>query len=407
MTKAQPLRVVIVGAGIAGLTAAIGLGREGHRVVVLEKSRFNKETGAAINSAPNCTKMLEWLGVDVKEYGGTLLEEMCRYDHEGALKYSQEFGPVRQSWQAEYYLIHRADLHTALKQQAQKVAVIHTGCRIVSVGVSSDNPSVVLDDGRVFAADLLIGADGLHSIVRKQVAPSSSQPYPTDKACFRWLLPTSKVRALDVTKDIIQPGRFIEWTSGKTRLVVYPCSNNEVLNMCAFIPTAQIDAAGDASSKEIVIREFSEYCPTVQKLVDSTDEDLKAWQLYDMDTLPRWVSRRAALIGDAAHPFQPFLGQGGAMAIEDGASLATFLPLGTAPGEIPGRLELYERARRSRVETALKYTRMNAGDEDGTSERRITAKEMMGFMGALFSHDEVVHSEAILRESLVGTSSNA
>ncbi|BCS30179.1 uncharacterized protein APUU_80482S [Aspergillus puulaauensis] len=406
MTKSQPLRVVIVGAGFAGLTAAIALGREGHRVVVLEKSRFNKETGAAINSAPNCTKMLEWLGVNVKEHGGTLLGEMCRYDHEGEWKYSQEFGPVRQSWQAEYYFIHRADLHTALKQQAQKVATIHTGCRIVSVGVSSDNPSVVLDDGRVFAADLLIGADGLHSVVRKQIAPSSSQPYPTDKACFRWLLPTNEIRTLDVTKNIIQPGRFIEWTSGTTRLVVYPCSNNEVLNLCAFIPTAQVEAAGNASSREIVMREFDEYCPTVQKLVESTDEGLKAWQLYDMDPLPRWVSRRAALIGDAAHPFQPFLGQGGAMAIEDGVSLATFLPLGTAPSEIPGRLELHEKARRPRVEMALKYTRMNAGDEDGSSERRITAAEMIGFMGALFSHDELVHSETILQESLVGSGSN-
>ncbi|OJJ04459.1 hypothetical protein ASPVEDRAFT_196891 [Aspergillus versicolor CBS 583.65] len=405
MTKAQPLRVVIVGAGFAGLTAAIALGREGHRVVVLEKSRFNKETGAAINSAPNCTKMLEWLGVDVKGYGGTLLEEMSRYDHEGTLKYSQEFGPIRQSWQAEYYFIHRADLHTALKQQAEKVATIHTGCRIVTVGVSSDNPSVVLDDGQVFAADVLIGADGLHSVVRKQIAPSSSQPYPTDKACFRWLLPTSEISNLDETKDIIQPGRFIEWTSGKTRLVVYPCANNEVLNLCAFIPTAQVEAA-DASSKEIVMREFRDYCPAVQKLIESTDEDLKAWQLYDMDPLPRWVCRRAALIGDAAHPFQPFLGQGGAMAIEDGVSLATFLPLGTIPSEIPSLLGLYEKARRPRVEMALKYTRLNARDEDGSSDRRITAAEMMRFMGAIFSHDELVNSQTILQENLAGSGSN-
>lgn len=147
-----------------------------------------------------------------------------------------------------------------------------------------------------------------------------------------------------------------------------------------------------ASSKEIVMKEFRDYCPVVQKLVESTDEDLKAWQLYDMDPLPRWVGRRAALIGDAAHPFQPcklahppcpsiryinetVLGQGGAMAIEDGVSLATFLPLGTVPSEIPRRLGLYEKTRRPRVEMALKYTRLNARDEDGSSDRRITGEQ--------------------------------
>ncbi|KAL2863216.1 FAD-dependent oxidoreductase [Aspergillus lucknowensis] len=122
------------------------------------------------------------------------------------------------------------------------------------------------------------------------------------------------------------------------------------------------------------MREFSENIRTVQSLVKSTNKDLKAWQLYNMDHLPRWVSRHAALIGDAAHPFQPFLGQGGAMAIKDGGSLAAFLPLGTAPGEIPGRLELYEKARWSKVEMSLKYTRINAGDEDGSSERRVTGE---------------------------------
>ncbi|KAL2788798.1 hypothetical protein BJX66DRAFT_352518 [Aspergillus keveii] len=406
MKEHHPLNVVIIGAGISGLTAAIALTKQGHRVVVLEKSKFNKETGAAINLAPNCTIVLEWLDIDPRDFGGTVLKEMRRYDHNGAAKYAQEFANVRWFWQAEYYLVHRADLHGALKARALKTAEIHTGCNIIDIDISADRPAVTLDDGRVFEGDLLVGADGLNSIVRKAIAPEASAPYPDEKSCFRWLLPASDMGRLDTTQDAVKPGVFIEWEAPKTRLVVYPCADNKVLNMCAFVPTSQAGEQGEGweatGNKTALINAFADFCPAVREFAERAGEDLKVWQLYDMESLPRWAQGRAVLIGDSAHPFQPYLGQGGAMAIEDAVALAILLPPGTTVDEIPGRLSLYETARRPRVEKVLDYTRLNARDgDDPSGGGRISPTQMIEFMQSTMSHNEVAHSMAILEECLI------
>ncbi|KAL2810152.1 hypothetical protein BJX63DRAFT_328766 [Aspergillus granulosus] len=400
MKEQHSLNIVIVGAGIAGLTAAIALGKQGHRVVIVEKSRFNKETGAAINLAPNCTAVLEWLHIDPRDFGATLLEEVRRYDHHGTLKYGQEFGDIRRFWQAGYYLVHRADLHGALKARALKAAELHTGCNIIDIDISTDRPSVTLDDGRVFEGDLLIGADGLNSIVRKAIAPEAAAPYPGEKSCFRWLLPANELRRLDTTQHAVKPGVFIEWEALKTRLVMYPCSDNKVLNMCAFVPTAQAGEHGEGweatGNKGALVHAFADFCPAVREFVERAGEDLKVWQLYDMESLPQWAHGRAVVIGDAAHPFQPYLGQGGAMAIEDAVALAILLPSGTSIEDIPGRLRLYETARRPRVEEVLDYTRRNARDGDDLSGGRISPSQMIEFMTTTMSHNEVTHSTAIL-----------
>ncbi|KAL4929775.1 uncharacterized protein BDV17DRAFT_297965 [Aspergillus undulatus] len=405
MPEAKPLEIIIIGAGISGLTAAGALGRQGHRVVVLEKSKFNKETGAAINVPPNCTAMLEWMDIDIRDYGGTLLEEVNRHDHRGTVKFHTDFAAVRKFWQAEYYLVHRCDLHDALKDKALKRAQIHTGCEISAIDISTDRPSVTLDDGRVFTGDLLIGADGLQSVLRKQVAPNAPPPTPADKSCFRWLLPASEIRAFDVTRDIVRQGALMEWAAaGTARLVMYPCSNNSVLNLVAFMPTEKVGKLGEgweaAGNKGILVSGFADFCPAVREVVGRAGDDLKVWQLYDMESLPRYVKEHAALIGDAAHPFQPYLGQGGAMAIEDAVSLAVLLPLGTKVGDIPHRLQLYETSRRPRIELTLHYTALNARNEDELSTDTETAAKMAKAMGEIGAHNEVAHSTAVLQKAL-------
>ncbi|KAL4805176.1 hypothetical protein BDV18DRAFT_25535 [Aspergillus unguis] len=405
MDDSKPLDIVIIGAGISGLTAASALGRQGHRVVVIEKSKFNKETGAAINTPPNCTAMLDWLGIDIAQYGGTLLEEVNRHDHHGAVKFHGDFDAVRKFWQAEYYLVHRRELHTAIKEKALEASEIHTGCNIVAIDISSSRPSVTLDDGRTFEGDLLIGADGLQSILRKKIAPDAPPPTAADKSCFRWLLSAPELRELDVTKDVVRRGALMEWSLANTaRLVMYPCQNNQVQNLVGFLPTEVVGKLKEGyqtvGDKNVLTNAFKDFCPAVRELVGRAGEDLKMWQLYDMESLPTYVHKHAALIGDAAHPFQPYMGQGGAMAIEDAVSLAVLLPMGTTADDIPHRLQLYETARRPRVELVLHYTALNARNEDEKSVDAETAADMAKMMSTVGSHNEVAHSTAILKEAL-------
>ncbi|KAJ5807698.1 Monooxygenase FAD-binding [Penicillium robsamsonii] len=308
----QPLEVLVIGAGIAGLSAAIALGKQGHHVV-------------------------------------------------------------------EWYLVHRVELHNHLKQRALETATLHTRCKVTEVNLEGACPSVTLADGRTFQADLLIGADGLHSQIRQSIAPGSPSPYPVGKSCFRWLLPTDQLRQDASTVDFVRDtGVFIEWASDDRRLVAYPCSDSKILNLCAFVPLHEVQADGQSDSwqaagdKATIVKAFSKFSPGVQQIIASADRNLKVWDLYDMEALPTWTRDHAALLGDAAHPFQPYMGQGAAMAIEDAISIATLLPYGSTPHDIPMRLEMYQKARRPRVDLVLHYTRINGRDEKDVAGDRIS-----------------------------------
>ncbi|KAJ5605292.1 hypothetical protein N7510_010446 [Penicillium lagena] len=398
-----PLDVLIIGAGIAGLSAAIALGKQGHRVVILERSGFLKETGAAIHLPPNCTALLQWLGINPMDFGGTLLHEIHRYGFDGDLKYKKEFAAIRQEWQAEWYLVHRVDLHNNLKQRAIETATLHTQCKITEINIEGTRPWASIEDGRTFVADLVLGADGLHSQVRKSIAPGAPSPYQVGKSCFRWLLPMDRLREHQSTLGYVRdPGVFIEWAAEDRRLVAYPCSNNKVFNLCAFVPSSEenigskIDSWQTFGDKETIVRAFSKFSPGVKRIVNSATNNLNVWELYDMNTLPTWVKGNAALLGDAAHPFQPYMGQGGAMAIEDAVSIATLLAAGTCAEDIPARLEMYQSSRRPRVDLVQNFTRLNGRDENDASGNRITPADMVKIMRICFSYNEIEHSTQLL-----------
>ncbi|CAI7603514.1 unnamed protein product, partial [Penicillium viridicatum] len=128
-------------------------------------------------------------------------------------------------------------------------------------------------------------------------------------------------------------------------------------------------AAGD---KTTIVKAFSKFSPGVQQNIASADNNLKVWDLYDMGTLPTWTRSHAALLGEAAHPFQPYTRQGAAMAIEDAVSIATLLPCGSTPHDIPMRLDLYQTARRPRVDLVLHYTQMNGRDKNDAAGDRMS-----------------------------------
>jgi salicylate hydroxylase len=239
-----PLHIIIVGAGIAGLTAAIGLRKTGqHKITLLEKSSFHQEAGAAIHLSPNCTRILLRLGFDAKDHGGNACVGFAQYFGNGDVKHKVQMAPLVEKAGSPFDLIHRADLHDGLKKLAfaadgeGPVPELLLGCRIQSIDASA--AAVTLEDGRTFTGDLIIGSDGTHALSRQHV-DSSIRPRPYGRSCYRWLVPTSTLRGdPEVASFIENDGWFQEISDESMRLIMYPCRGNTMMNVAAFISDDQ------------------------------------------------------------------------------------------------------------------------------------------------------------------------
>ncbi|KAL2272271.1 hypothetical protein FJTKL_06984 [Diaporthe vaccinii] len=415
------LSFVIVGAGIAGLTAALALKKKGHHVIVVEKSKFATEQGAALTLSPNCSVLLNWLDLLPESCGSDLVHHMIRHDRDGNLLLHADLSNRRKGWIAEWYYVQRHAFHNFLKEKAlQEEIVLHTSCKISKIDV--DEARVTLEDGRRFHGDVLLGADGIHSITRAEVSPGA-KPKTAGFSAFRWLMPIEKVAAIMADKGpvhVVQnPGCMLQWDDTDRRLLAYPCSNNTIYNMLAYVPSSAVGVIEEGTwnsdgSKDNLIQAFSKFSPEAQQLVAEADDSLRVFALSDLDPLPSWVRGRTTLLGDAAHIVQPYVGQGASMAVEDALSLAVMFPLGTRPEDVNMRLRLYEKARMSRTKMVYDWSLKNRpGSVPLTSEGswwfsnavtklnswRVLALTAM-FMQQTFGHNEIDHSEKLLQQSL-------
>lgn len=164
-TSSQPLRVLIVGAGIGGLTAAIALRQQGHDVTIFEQSKFSNETGAAIHVAPNADGCLRRLGFKVEDTGANQMEGFAEYAPNEELRYAMDVRGMAAMWQNPWNLAHRVHLHQALRKAATgedgkgKPAELKLGSKIVEVDV--ENAKLTLATGETYQGDLVVGADGV------------------------------------------------------------------------------------------------------------------------------------------------------------------------------------------------------------------------------------------------------
>ncbi|KAK6087680.1 FAD binding domain protein [Seiridium cupressi] len=361
------LQVLIVGAGIGGLTAAVALRRQGHRVLMFEKSRFASEIGAAIHAAPNSSRLLRRLGMEPKEHGGTLMKGMAFYDGKGNLKSTSTTEGMRGNENQDWYLIHRAHLHQALKdlalseKGAGRPAELRLNCKIVDLDI--EVKTIVLETGEIFSGDLIIVSKlTKQSFTRSYVAPDA-RTFPSGKSCYRWLAPEEYFLSHEATKEYAsRPGYMYEWLNGDRRLYYYPCANHTISNLVAFLPSVEAESSDTSgwsaqACKEALLGSFSAFGPGPREVLKQAPEaEIKVWSLEDMESLATWFKGPLVLIGDAAHPFMPYSGQGGAMAIEDGAALGAVLPIGTKASEIPARLALWQKCRQNRVEHIRAFT---------------------------------------------------
>ena len=329
---------------------------------------------------PNAVGLLRRLGVHVEEEGAVELEQTRLLKYSGELLSTTDHVKTGGRWQNKWFMAHRAHLHSHLKAvatspdgQGQPVQV-RTSSKIVKV--DPHTATILLHDGTEVRGDVIVGADGVHSVSRAAVADKDCRPFKTKHSALRFIIDKASALADPVTHEFAKSsGSMDMWYGPDRKVVVYPCANNTILNLVCIHPAALSDASDDynqTGSKNKLLEIYREFEPRVFHLLEKADtETLKLYPLFDMETLPTFVNDKLALIGDAAHPFTPHLAQGGAMAIEDAFSLGVMLTAGTTPDEIPERLRLYNNARYERASTIQDYSRIVG--KDGVKKDASTA----------------------------------
>ncbi|USW59164.1 Putative FAD-binding domain, FAD/NAD(P)-binding domain superfamily [Septoria linicola] len=403
------LTITIIGAGIAGLVCALALRKDGHRVTLLEKSSFSKhkETGAATSVGPNASGLLLRLGFNFEAAGANVCEGFLSMNGvTGEIKNKQNLEWAKEAYKREsvpgnvrpWALCHRVDLHNELKRLvfdprgSGPVPEMHLGATVEHV--DTETAEVKLADGRVFAADSVIGADGNNSFTRYFVEPDAKLK-PWGKSCYRWLVPRASLLLDHDTKQFVQEtGYFADVAGPDRKLIMYPCRKNTMVNFAAIVPDDEMETAGGEDwehkgRKEGLMKSFENFCPETRKLLHSAGDDLRVWQLMHITPLNTFVKGRVALIGDAAHPFLPFLGQGAAQAMEDAVCIANIFQESTlvtsGADSVPELLKLYDSIRRERANWIAAQTERNGLQEGEGGPPPSFVLEMLD---NCFKHDE-------------------
>ncbi|KAJ6131097.1 FAD/NAD(P)-binding domain-containing protein [Penicillium sp. IBT 18751x] len=354
----MPLKVVVVGAGLAGLGAAIALNRSGHEVQVIEQSGFLNEVGAAIHVAPNATRILREWGCDFEKLQPVFCTKVQLWTSAGdyistpvVTKDVQE----RLGITDDFLLTHRVDLHNTLRDTAAKEVDgrrvdIRLSSRVVSVDAEAGQ--VTVEDGSIYTGDLIIGADGIHSRSVRCITGDEERKDNTGQNCYRFLVPVSRMQANPLTASLLQKTGLDGvhgFISDDRRLVFYPCRRGELLNAAGIYPSGSETAAKDSSwlnsaGQDALLETFESFSPELREMCRIA-EDVKVWSLGSRKPPRTFVKGKLALVGDAAHPTLPHQGQGGAQSFEDAAALGALFTSDITPEQVPERLKLYNQVR--------------------------------------------------------------
>jgi salicylate hydroxylase len=380
---------VIVGGGIGGLFTANALIAHGLRVSVYEQAPALGEVGAGVFVTPNSVRQLQRVGLasSVERCGARVGAGSRYFRHDGT-----PIAPVQvtdSSGRNATFGMHRADL-VGILADALPASVVHVNHRCTGVEQSADIARVSFANGVTVEGDLVIAADGIHSELRRHVAPPSS-PVFSGSVAYRGLVPHERIPHWPTES-------WQMWLGKAKHFLTFPVRAGQLINFVGFVPAdKEMKESWSAPGDPAVLRaEFTGWDPRIEGLLQQVQTTFR-WALYDREPLPTWTKGRLTLLGDAAHPMLPHLGQGANQSIEDGMALATILA--RANGDtVPTALKVYERLRRERVALVQRGARENGLRYDsaytdlGVRDAELTAHA--AFRRRLYDHDVVPEAQA-------------
>lgn len=378
--------IIIVGAGLGGLTTAAALLQRGISVRILERADELSEVGAGITLSPNATKALEHVGLKaaLNDFATVVRTQGVVHYQTGTVLVENDRGdePLRK-YGAHYYQAHRSDLHAALVDEVRRLdpMCITLNAEVQEVAQEAGVVNVALSSGQAVTCDALIGCDGLRSQVRRCLF-GDENPAFTGHVAWRGLIPIEgeAVFGMDLSSGLaIAPEKSFGW---------YPVRNGSLLNFVALAQTNEWAEEGWAipANRKDILAVYQGWDPRILDIIKATPEgQCFKWGLFDREPMESWAIGAVTLLGDAAHPMLPFMGQGAAMAIEDGVVLARCVKESV---DIESAFNRYEKARKERtamvqLESRAKGLRLEGKDTDSYSKKKHRNEESIG----LFEYD--------------------
>jgi salicylate hydroxylase len=350
MGQNRKLKIVVIGAGIGGLTAAAALVQKGFEVEVYDRADELGEVGAGLQMGPNAVKVIRALGLEAS-YMKTASEPEKRLSltwDSGQLRSQERMtGVMQQRFGAPYTMSHRADLHHLLLSPIPN-AKIHTGHECIAVENRNKMVMIKFANGHEAEADIVLASDGIHSLIRKNLF-SDIQPRFTQQICWRLSVPMADFLSLNGRLPYAFNGReYTGWIGPTGHVIGYPIRGGELLNIFAGRVSkvwADENWAVPSNTEEMMAA-YAGWNEGLLSVLSLATEAYK-WGIHDRDPLPHWNLGSVALLGDAAHPMMPTLAQGAAMAMEDGMAFARLLDLNRDDPQ--KALRLYSEERQPRV----------------------------------------------------------
>ena len=350
------MNICIVGAGLGGLSAALALLQKGFRVTVLEQAAALGEIGAGVQLGPNAVGVLYRMGLQapLEQVTCETLGKRVRLWNTGQTWPLFDLGTVaREMYGYPYLTVHRADLHRVLVDavRALQPDALVLNAKLHSLHTCSDGVSLHLADGRVWEADAVIGADGVHSRVRAALFGEDAPRYSGVMA-WRGVIDASKL------PTHMREPYGTNWVGPGAHVVQYPLRQGALMNFVGAIEGNrwEIESWSERGTREECLGDFVGWHEEVQAMIHAIEVPYK-WVLKVRDPMDTWSQGSVTLLGDACHPTLPFLAQGAAMAMEDGYMLARAMAL--CPTDPTQAFARYETVRKERTARGVEGSAAN------------------------------------------------